>query len=302
MQVVRRTLFDGELLQAVHAWARPSLQRHGEIDRQSVNVLVLPLAGVFAMHDGPRRHAIATPNHAVFVAADRPYRMSLPAETGDECLTLRFSAAALARLAPEAMSGDGFDLSAFESCVPLAPGILLTRSLLWRRLAGGEWDPLEVEEVGAGLLVAALHAARKDGRAWNRSAHGARSARRLRQVGRVMEAVCAHPDRKWSLDALAALACVSPWHLAHVFREETGASVYGYVLRARLAKALDAVLDTNADLSAIAHETGFASPSHFTARFRALFGMTPVELRRKAGRRAAAEVCKIVTARTPAAA
>jgi transcriptional regulator GlxA family with amidase domain len=152
------------------------------------------------------------------------------------------------------------------------------------------------------LLVAALQTARKDGRAWNRSAHGTRSTRRLRQVGRVMEAVCAHPDRKWSLDALAALACVSPWHLAHVFREETGASVYGYVLRARLAKALDAVLDTNADLSAIAHETGFASHSHFTARFRALFGMTPVELRRKAGRRAAAEVRKIVTARTPAAA
>jgi AraC family transcriptional regulator len=302
MEVVRRTLFDGELLQVGHARARPSLRGRGEIERQSLNVLVLPLAGVFAMHDGPRRHAIATPNHAVFIAADRPYRMTLPAETGDECLALRFSGDALARLVPEAMSGNGFDFSAFASHAPLPPGILLARSLLWRRFARGEWDPLEVEEVCAGLLVAALHAARKDGRAWNRSARGARSARRLRQVGRVMEAVLAHPDRKWNLDALAALACVSPWHLAHVFREEAGASVYQYVLRARLAKALDAVLDTDTDLSAIAHKAGFASHSHFTARFRALFGMTPVALRRGASRRAAAEVRKIVTARAPAAA
>jgi AraC family transcriptional regulator len=80
MQVARRTFFDGTLLQAIHARARPSPHRHGEIERQSVNILLLPLAGVFAMHDGPRKHVIATPHHAVFVAADRPCRMSLPAE------------------------------------------------------------------------------------------------------------------------------------------------------------------------------------------------------------------------------
>ena len=302
MQVTRRTLFDGKLLQVVHARARPSLQRQGDIERQSANVLVLPLEGVFAMHDGPRRHAIATPIHAVFVAADRPYRMSLPGDIGDECLALRFSASALARLAPEAMSGDGFSLAAIETCAPLAPEVLLARGLLWRRLAQGGLDPLELEELGAGLLVAALRAARKDGRAWNRTLPGARSARRLRQVGLVMEAVLAHPDRRWSLDALAALACLSPWHLAHVFREETGAPVYRYVLRARLAKALAAVLDTDADLSAIALESGFASHSHFTARFRALFGMTPVALRRDASRKFAGEVRKIVTARASAAA
>jgi AraC-like DNA-binding protein len=302
MQIVRRTLFDGKLLQVGHVRARPALQRRGEIDCQSTNVLVLPLAGVFAMHDGPRRHAIATPNHAVFVAAGKPYRMSLPADTGDECLTLRFSAAALARLVPEAMSGEGFNLSAFESCAPLEPRILLARSLLWRRLAHGECDPLEVEEVGVSLLINALRAARKDGQAWNRTPRGAHSARRLRQVGRVMAAVSAHPDRKWNLDALAALACVSPSHLAHVFREEAGTSIYQYVLRARLAKALDAVLDTEMDLSSIAHEMGFSSHSHFTARFHALLGVTPVELRRKATRTAAAQVRKIVTARVSAAA
>jgi AraC family transcriptional regulator len=56
--------------------------------------------------------------------------------------------------------------------------------------------------------------------------------------------------------------------------------VYQYVVRSRLARALDAVLDSGTDLTAIALDAGFASHSHFTARFRSLFGHTPLELRR----------------------
>ena len=56
------------------------------------------------------------------------------------------------------------------------------------------------------------------------------------------------------------------------------------------------MLDTDTNLTAIALETGFASHSHFTARFRALFGLTPIELRRGASSRKIAELRKIVTA------
>jgi AraC-like DNA-binding protein len=125
---------------------------------------------------------------------------------------------------------------------------------------------------------------------------GARSARRVRQVGRVLDAVGAQPDRRWTLDELAGVACVSPGHLAHVFRAEMQTSLHRYVLHARLARALDAVLDTDADLSTIAHETAFASHSHFTARFRAAFGLTPAELRRSRSRGLASELRRIVTA------
>lgn len=110
-----------------------------------------------------------------------------------------------------------------------------------------------------------------------------------------------HPERKWTLGELADLACVSPYHLAHIFREEVGESVYRYVLRSRLAKALNAVLDADTDLTAIALETGFASHSHFTVRFRALFGLAPIELRRDASSRKIVELRKIVTAEALAA-
>lgn len=283
MTIERRALYDGNLLRVGHVVSRPLSAACGEIERQSSNILVLPLAGVFAKHDGPRRHVIATPNHAVFIAAGSPYRLSYPGGIGDQALTLRFSR-------------DSFEFSDFAAHSLLSPAAMLARSLLWRRFVRGEWDPLQVEEVGLGLLAAALPDACKVRHAPRRC-----SGRRMLQVERVKEAISLRPERKWTLSGLAELACVSPCHLAHIFRAEVGASVYRYVLRARLAKALEEVLEGDTDLSAVALETGFASHSHFTARFRALFGSTPVELRQRASRGTAAKLRKIVTARELAA-
>jgi AraC family transcriptional regulator len=301
MQIVRRTLFDSDLLRVNHVLARPSSSECGAIECQHFNILVLPLAGVFAKHDGPRRHVIATPNHAVFIAAGSPYRISYPGGIGDEALTLWFSTVALARGLPEIMSQNGLGSSGYASHTLLPPALMLARSLLWQRFRRGGWDPLEVEELSVGLVLSTLQAARKDGA--HRSPHvpPVRASRRLQQVEHVKEAISLCPERKWTLGDLADLASVSPYHLAHVFREAVGASVYRYVLRSRLAKALDAVLDTDTDLTTIALETGFSSHSHFTARFRALFGLTPVELRRGASCRVTSELRKIVIARAPAA-
>jgi AraC family transcriptional regulator len=76
-----------------------------------------------------------------------------------------------------------------------------------------------------------------------------------------------------------------------------GISIYDYVLRERLARTLDAVLDCDDDLTSIALDAGFASHSHFTARFRSFFGYTPTALRRIATAAHVAELRKIVTAR-----
>ena len=96
---------------------------------------------------------------------------------------------------------------------------------------------------------------------------------------------------------LAKVANLSPFHLCHVFRDSVGTSIYDYVLHERLAQTLDAVLDCGDDLTAIALDAGFASHSHFTARFRSFFGCTPGALRRIATAAQIAELRKIVTAR-----
>jgi AraC family transcriptional regulator len=297
---VRRTLFDGELLQVGYVAVRPVSSACGEIEVSDSNVLGLTLAGMFAWHDGPRRHVIATPNHALFISAGTPYRLSFPGCIGDRCLVLRFSGEALAQALPDALARDGFDPSVFASHALLEPRTMLARSLLWSRLERGEIDVLEVEERGICLLAAALHAARRSWRGRTPLRGGA--LRRRRQVETVKEVIAIDPERKWTLGDLAGLACVSPGHLAHVFRTEEGSSLYQYVLRSRLARALDAVLDSDTDLTAIALDAGFASHSHFTARFRALFGRTPMELRRGNGAVGVKELRRIVTAREAATA
>ena len=89
-QIVRSTLFDGKLLGVGNVVARPSSSVCGDIERQSLNILVLPIAGVFAKHDGSRRHVIATSNHAVFISAGEggsgyvrlPLRIAVAARQG----------------------------------------------------------------------------------------------------------------------------------------------------------------------------------------------------------------------------
>jgi hypothetical protein len=51
MQITRRTLLDGEVLRINHVCARPPMQT-ATLDCQSTNLLVLPLTGLFAKHDG----------------------------------------------------------------------------------------------------------------------------------------------------------------------------------------------------------------------------------------------------------
>lgn len=288
--ITRRSLYEGRLFEVGHVACRPTPGLRHEVEYTGLNVLALPIAGVFALQEGPGRQLLATPNHAVFIASGAPYKVTFPGNVGDDCLTMRLTPAGLAALFPQAMSGDGFDASIRATRAALPPAAILSRGLLTRRLLQGQVDPLLIEELGIGLLDCALGAEYRLG------------PPKGRHVERVKEAIAAEPERKWALAELAGIACVSPSHLAHAFSREVGTSVYRYATRLRLAKALEAVLDSNIDLTSIALDSGFASHSHFTARFRAFFGLTPDTLRRSARSGQAAELRRIVTARQAVAA
>jgi AraC-like DNA-binding protein len=267
--------------------ARPVSDACGDVERQNANVMVLPLSGLFSKHDSPGRHVTATPSHAVLVAADTPYRISFPGAIGDRAITLRFGHT----LAPEDLDGRRKnDASTTHGLLPAKAMIL--RNLLSAR-SEQTVDELEVETLGLDLLDMSLCSMRTD----RSSFGGSRSARRLRALERVKEAVALAPAHKWSIAKLAKIANLSPFHLCRIFRETAGTSIYEYVLQERLAQSLNAVLDCDDDLTSVALDGGFASHSHFTARFRRFFGCTPAALRRVATSGQITELRKIVTAR-----
>jgi AraC family transcriptional regulator len=284
VEIRRKVLLESKTLQIGLFESRPSSDACGDVERQSLNAIVLPFAGLFAKHEAPGRHVTGTPSHAIYFAANAPYRISFPGAIGDRAITLRFADA----LAPE-QTCDG--AAAAQGLLPAKA--MMLRNLLWTRLEKGEADDFEAEALGLDLLNMSLASVRSGKLPVRASAQ----ARRRRALERVKEAVASAPSNKWNVADLADLANLSPFHLCHVFRDMVGTSIYEYVLHERLAQSLDAVLDCGGDLTAIALDAGFASHSHFTARFRSFFGCTPAALRRVASSTQVAELRKILTAR-----
>lgn len=82
-----------------------------------------------------------------------------------------------------------------------------------------------------------------------------------------------------SLAQIAELVGVTTSHLCVLFKEATGQTVARTLLRLRLCESVDRLREGNRDLSRLAHSLCFSSHSHFTARFRQEFGVTPSEAR-----------------------
>jgi AraC-like DNA-binding protein len=92
-----------------------------------------------------------------------------------------------------------------------------------------------------------------------------------------------------------------PFHLARKFRAVTGESISRYLLRLRLGLALDRIAAGETELARLAVELGFAHHSHFSARFRSVFGTTPSQARSELASGPRRELSTIVTAAFAAA-
>jgi AraC family transcriptional regulator len=91
----------------------------------------------------------------------------------------------------------------------------------------------------------------------------------------VEQYVAANLGQDLSINELANLAHLSPYHFARFFKQSTGLSPHQYVLKRRIDEGKRLMRQTTLDLAEIAQQLGFRDQSHFTARFRKLTGVTP---------------------------
>lgn len=87
-----------------------------------------------------------------------------------------------------------------------------------------------------------------------------------------------------SLDELAAEAGVHPGHVSRTFARYYGVGPTAYQRSLRLEAARHALVTTDRPIAKIAYATGFSDQSHLTRQLKARTGMTPLALRRAAGR------------------
>lgn len=82
-----------------------------------------------------------------------------------------------------------------------------------------------------------------------------------------------------SLDDLAAVACMSPYHFNRVFRQLTGIPPGQFLSALRLEAAKRLLLTTERSVTEICFEVGYNSLGTFTSRFNLLVGLPPGQFR-----------------------
>jgi AraC family transcriptional regulator len=86
-------------------------------------------------------------------------------------------------------------------------------------------------------------------------------------------------DEDISLEALAAVACISPFHFARVFRATLGIPPHRYLAYLRIERAKLQLAQGVMSLAQVAQSALFATQANFGRAFRKATGRTPGECR-----------------------
>jgi len=275
-------VFDSPLVRVFDVACHAPRSGCGSEEWCSVTQIVVPRRGVFMLYQ--RGTAIvADPNTALVFGAGDTYQVSHPVEGGDQCTVLVFR--------PELVEDALGKVERRHGTLHAATQLSI--HILTHTAKTGVTDPLEAEEGAVFVLTALARDFRPS--APVRTQRVSELQKRRVEEARVL--LAAGPTDTWHLDGIARAVHCSPFHLARQFRAVTGETIARYVLRLRLARALDRLAQGETELARLAVELGFAHHSHFSARFRSVFGMTPTAVRNTLTHRHLQEMSKILTAR-----
>ena len=83
-----------------------------------------------------------------------------------------------------------------------------------------------------------------------------------------------------SLAMLADRYHFTTTYVNRIFKQETGTTVQQYILRARMEKARQLLLQTDQTVTQISEQMGYEEVSYFIATFRRIYGVTPQQIRK----------------------
>lgn len=224
--------------------------------------IVLPYYGLFGWQVG-RKKALLDANTVLFVGAGEDYSESRPVPA------LGHSSAVLTPTSSVLDELGGRSLSAFnEVSRPSSMSVRLLTHRLIRVQGGGGLDRLAADELALEAMKQTLNGSPR-----RTSSHAPRIVDLAKQILHAREL------RPVGLDEIAKQIGVSPVYLTQTFTRSEGVPLYRYQLRLRLSHAL-VELPSCHDITGLALDLGFSSHSHFTAAFKAAFGVTPSDVRR----------------------
>ncbi|WFE74229.1 GyrI-like domain-containing protein [Roseinatronobacter sp. S2] len=101
----------------------------------------------------------------------------------------------------------------------------------------------------------------------------------LERLNRVDDYIHAHLDADLSIERLAEVACLSPYHWSRIYAAMRGETVAVRIRRLRLQRAADRLANTDIALDRISELAGYSSTDTFGRAFRDAFGEPPAQYR-----------------------
>jgi AraC family transcriptional regulator len=114
------------------------------------------------------------------------------------------------------------------------------------------------------------------------AAHQVTLAVQTQAVERAIQTMHTHLPEVLTLEDLAAVACLSPFHFNRVFRRLTGIPPGEFLAALRFQAARRLLVTTRLSVTDICFEVGYTSMGSFTSRFTHLVGLSPRLLRQRA--------------------
>ena len=108
---------------------------------------------------------------------------------------------------------------------------------------------------------------------------GKRNYAEKENINRVIIFLNEQYNSDFSLEDVARLANLSPYHFIRVFKAQTGKTPYEYLLEIKLAKARELLRFSNHTITEVCCRCGFKNPGHFSVVFKRKVGVSPSEYR-----------------------
>ena len=109
--------------------------------------------------------------------------------------------------------------------------------------------------------------------------NGSSSALPRYKLQRVTDYINDNLREDLTLQRLAAILSMSPYHFAHAFRQTTGLAPHRFVITRRIDLAKHLLRTTDLSITEIAHQVGYSNQSNFSAVFHRFAGQAPRQFR-----------------------
>jgi AraC family transcriptional regulator of arabinose operon len=113
--------------------------------------------------------------------------------------------------------------------------------------------------------------------------YGQGGERRSPAIGRAVEAITTRLSERHSVRSLARIAGLSSSRFSHLFKQETGESVIGFINRLRIREGARLLEAEGLSVKEAASAVGYSSPFYFSRQFRKFYFIDPSGYRKNAG-------------------